>query len=380
MKKRLIVLLMFLLSCLVIYSDEINNQSNSNSFSSKNFLKKLTSSAPENPEKTEKFANYLKNEMERKKEVSYLIKVDKDEKKITVVAENGEILFDGEDLVKAPLERMRELRGGRIGMIFQDPNSTMDPIKTIEKQFVEYILEHNDISKKVAIELAKEYLLKLNLTDVDRVLKSYPFELSGGMKQRVAIAMSMAQSPRLLLADEPTSALDVTVQAQVIKELKRIRENFAQFVESMNVKKEEILKQNKFISLENLLSFYEENKKILLDKKENLLATLNKYFPNINLNINLKFNLDLSFLEKLEIDNIDEIVEKLEKFYEANYIEPVESNLRKKVVEKFKKIIKFTKNIFIDYSDVFLNYTSLNLNKKIERAPPYNFDLYLEQK
>ena len=162
--------------------------------------------------------------------------------------------------------------------------------------------------------------------------------------------------------------------------ISRIRENFAQFVESMNVKKEEILKQNKFISLENLLSFYEENKKILLDKKENLLATLNKYFPNINLNINLKFNLDLSFLEKLEIDNIDEIVEKLEKFYEANYIEPVESNLRKKLVEKFKKIIKFTKNIFIDYSDVFLNYTSINLNKKIERAPPYNFDLYLEQK
>ena len=162
--------------------------------------------------------------------------------------------------------------------------------------------------------------------------------------------------------------------------ISRIRENFAQFVESMNVKKEEILKQNKFISLENLLSFYEENKKILLDKKENLSATLNKYFPNINLNINLKFNLDLSFLEKLEIDNIDEIVEKLEKFYEANYIEPVESNLRKKVVEKFKKIIKFTKNIFIDYSDVFLNYTSINLNKKIERAPPYNFDLYLEQK
>ena len=159
--------------------------------------------------------------------------------------------------------------------------------------------------------------------------------------------------------------------------ISRIRENFAQFVEGMNIKKEEILKQNKFISLENLLSFYEENKKILLDKKENLLATINKYFPNINLNINLKFKLDLSFLEKLEIDNIDEIIEKLEQFYEANYIEPVESILRKKVVEKFKKIIKFAKNIFIDYSDVFLNYTSINLNKKIERAPPDNFDLYL---
>ena len=94
MKKKLIVLLMFLLSCLGIYSNEINNQSNSNSFSSKNFLKKLTSLTPENPEKTEKFANYLKNEMKRKKEVSYFIKIDKDEKKITVLAENGEILFD----------------------------------------------------------------------------------------------------------------------------------------------------------------------------------------------------------------------------------------------------------------------------------------------
>jgi len=157
--------------------------------------------------------------------------------------------------------------------------------------------------------------------------------------------------------------------------ISRIRENFAQFVESMNIKKEEILKQNKFISLENLLSFYEENKKILLNKKENLLATLNKYFPNIN----LKLNLDLSFIEKLELDEINEIIEKLEQFYEANYIEPVESNLRRKVVEKLKKIIKFIKNLFINYSDIFLNYTSINLNKKIERAPPSNFYLYLNQ-
>ena len=94
MKRKLIVLLMFLLSCLAIYSNDVNSQNVSNSFSSQNFLKKLTSLTPENSEKTEKFANYLKNEMERKKEVSYLIKVDKDEKKITVIAENGEILFD----------------------------------------------------------------------------------------------------------------------------------------------------------------------------------------------------------------------------------------------------------------------------------------------
>ncbi|ASG27412.1 hypothetical protein RN84_08115 [Fusobacterium nucleatum subsp. nucleatum] len=85
---------MFLLSCIAIYSNDVNTQSDSNSFSSENFLKKLTSLTPKNPEKTEKFANYLKNEMKRKKEVSYFIKIDKNEKKITVLAENGEILFD----------------------------------------------------------------------------------------------------------------------------------------------------------------------------------------------------------------------------------------------------------------------------------------------
>ncbi|AAL94655.1 hypothetical protein C7Y58_05365 [Fusobacterium nucleatum subsp. nucleatum ATCC 25586] len=85
---------MFLLSCIAIYSNDVNTQSDSNSFSSENFLKKLTSLTPKNPEKTEKFANYLKNEMKRKKEVSYFIKIDKDEKKITVLAENEEILFD----------------------------------------------------------------------------------------------------------------------------------------------------------------------------------------------------------------------------------------------------------------------------------------------
>ena len=140
--------------------------------------------------------------------------------------ESGKIFFLEKDILTLNKKELNKLRGKDIGMIFQDPNSTMDPIKNIEKQFIEYILEHNKISKKEAIDLAKEYLLKLSLTDVDRILKSYPFELSGGMKQRVAIAMSMAQSPRLLLADEPTSALDVTVQAQVIQELKKIRENF----------------------------------------------------------------------------------------------------------------------------------------------------------
>ena len=173
--------------------------------------------------------NY-KNSIKAVKDVNFTLE---DNQIISIVGESGS---GKSTLIRAILKLLPmggEIESGNIfflgkdiGMIFQDPNSTMDPIKTIEKQFIEYILEHNDMPKKEAIELAKEYLLKLNLTDVNRVLKSYPFELSGGMKQRVAIAMAMAQSPRLLLADEPTSALDVTVQAQVIKELKRIRENF----------------------------------------------------------------------------------------------------------------------------------------------------------
>jgi len=124
-----------------------------------------------------------------------------------------------------------------------DVSFSVEAEREVERDLLQvslfYQAEGNDLSAlnktmaekmNKAIELAKEYLLKLNLTDVDRVLKSYPFELSGGMKQRVAIAMAMAQSPRLLLADEPTSALDVTVQAQVIKELKRIREEIHKII------------------------------------------------------------------------------------------------------------------------------------------------------
>ena len=123
-------------------------------------------------------------------------------------------------------KEIQKILGKEIGIIFQDAGGTMNPIKTIEKQFLEYILTHNKISKKEAIKIIKENLLKVNLNDVERVMKSYPFELSGGMKQRVAIAMILSQKPKLILADEPTSALDVTVQSQIIKELKRINKEY----------------------------------------------------------------------------------------------------------------------------------------------------------
>ena len=138
----------------------------------------------------------------------------------------GKILFLGENISALSEKEIQKIRGKEIGIIFQDAGGTMNPIKTIGKQFLEYILTHNKISKKEASEIIKENLLKVNLNDTERVMNSYPFELSGGMKQHVAIAMILSQKPKLILADEPTSALDVTVQSQIIKELKRINKEY----------------------------------------------------------------------------------------------------------------------------------------------------------
>lgn len=151
--------------------------------------------------------------------------------------------------------------------------------------------------------------------------------------------------------------------------ISRIKQNFIELMESIASKKDEILKQNKIINLENLLSFYEENKKLLLDKKEILLTTISKYVSTID----LKINLDLSFVEKMDITCINELIEKVEKFYEDNCIEPIENNIRKKVVEKFKKIIKFSKILYINFIDTISNYNLNYFNKKIERAPPIKF-------
>ena len=134
----------------------------------------------------------------------------------------GSITFDGQDLLAFSTKDWLDLRGNHIAMIFQDSGNMMNPIQTIGKQFVEFIQLHSAMSKQEAEAKAIEMLARTNLPHPEAIMKSYPFELSGGMRQRVGIAMAITFSPKLLLGDEPTSALDVTTQAQIVEELLRI--------------------------------------------------------------------------------------------------------------------------------------------------------------
>jgi len=140
--------------------------------------------------------------------------------------DRGKILFHGKDLTTMYGEPLRRIRGAEIGMVFQNPGASLSPIRKISEQFYETIREHRRLDKQSAKEEILLLFEKLQLWDGERILDSYPFELSGGMNQRVAIALTMMLQPSLILADEPTSALDVTVQSQVIKELMQIRDLF----------------------------------------------------------------------------------------------------------------------------------------------------------
>ena len=131
----------------------------------------------------------------------------------------GSIVFNGKDLLKNTPEEWRKVSGRDISMVFQSSGSMMDPIQKIGKQFVEYILEHVDITEEEAAKQAVEMLRRMNLPNPETIMDLFPFELSGGMNQRVGVAMGMFFQPKLLLADEPTSALDVTTQAQVVEEM-----------------------------------------------------------------------------------------------------------------------------------------------------------------
>ncbi|MEP7290438.1 MAG: ABC transporter ATP-binding protein [Chloroflexota bacterium] len=138
--------------------------------------------------------------------------------------ENGVVNFEGRDLLKISNEEMRLVRGAEIAMIFQDPMTSLNPVLTIGTQITEALKLHMGMNNKQADERAAELLTMVGIPDASKRLKSYPHQFSGGMRQRVMIAMALSCNPKLLIADEPTTALDVTIQAQIIELVKKLKD------------------------------------------------------------------------------------------------------------------------------------------------------------
>lgn len=139
---------------------------------------------------------------------------------------SGEVLFEGEDLLKADEEQIRHVRGNRIAMVFQEPMTSLNPVLTIGRQLTEALELHMKMDKQAATKRAIELLEMVGIPEAKARINDYPHQFSGGMRQRVMIAMALSCNPKLLLADEPTTALDVTIQAQVLEIMARLTREF----------------------------------------------------------------------------------------------------------------------------------------------------------
>jgi len=199
----------------------------------------------------------------------------------------GDIVFEGDSLLKYTDKQWNQCRGTKMSMIFQDCGSMINPNRRIGSQFVEYIRVHENMPKDKAKEKAIEMLDRMRLPQAKDIMRKYPFQLSGGQRQRVGIAMAMTFQPKLLIADEPTSALDVTVQAQVVKELLKLRQklNTSIILVTHNIGVASYMSDNIGVMYGGRIIEYGESEELINNPKHPYTKMLINSVPVINGNI-----------------------------------------------------------------------------------------------